>query len=84
MSDVLLSTRSPALGTISGYSSQGNLFTGSGYWALQADMPMQLTDLQVRPDHVVSSIHYNGNGTRKAQYGCTFPVLIGCIIFAVM
>ena len=34
---------------IAGYSSQGNLFAGTGYWALQTDMPTQLTD------HIVSS-----------------------------
>lgn len=33
---------------IAGYSSQGNLFSGTGYWARQGDMPTQLTDHIVR------------------------------------
>ena len=31
-----------------GYSSQGNLFSGTGYWAQQPDMPTTLTDHIVR------------------------------------
>ena len=33
---------------ISGYSGQGNLFSGTGYWAQQTDMPTTLTDHIVR------------------------------------
>ena len=33
---------------VAGYSSQGNLFAGTGYWALQTSLPTQLTD------HIVS------------------------------
>ena len=56
VSDILLSSRSPALGAVSGYTSHGNLFTGSGYWTQQTDMPVNLSDLRVRLRPQVSSV----------------------------
>ena len=47
--DILLSSLSPVLSSVAGYSSLGSLYAGTGYWSRETSMPAPLTDHKVRP-----------------------------------
>lgn len=46
--DIMLSDKSPILGSAPGYDSLGSLAAGSGYWSREGILPAPLVDHKVR------------------------------------